>query len=154
MLIRYELGLIHNNADFDALCMQVIRMIRNDLKDFMTNYRTHITPDQQDTWYASYVNSGIDQLCVYLDTFSAPIGYTYISQKDGKLYGTLAVLPEFQGNGFGTEMYTDMIKYANSYRQPLHIEIFADNTSSLIAAFKAGFNIVYATDKLVTLVSK
>lgn len=153
MLDRYELGSIRNNAEYDALCMQVIRMIRNELKDFMTNHRAHITPDQQDTWYTSFVNSGTDRLCLYLDTYSAPIGYTLVTLKNDKYYGTLAVLPEFHGNGYGTEMYTDMVAYANLYRQPLHIEIFADNKPSLVAALKAGFQLETITDKLVTLVS-
>lgn len=153
MLHKYMLGSVQNDANYDALCVQVVRMIRNQLKDFMTNHRTLITPDQQDAWYTGYVSTGTDQLCLYLDEYSAPIGYTYVSVKDNIFYGTLAVLPEFHNNGFGTEMYTNMIAYANSYRVPLHIEIFADNTPSLIAAFKSGFKIVSANDKLVTLVS-
>jgi RimJ/RimL family protein N-acetyltransferase len=141
--------MIYTMPVLDPLDLQVVRMIRNELKDFMTNHRAHITPEQQIKWFKNL--SDKDALLLWVDEHDAPIGYTFVTLKDGIYYGTLAVLPEFHNQGYGTEMYKHMV--SSVAPDKLHIEIFADNTPSLVAALKSGFTIVSATDKLVTLVS-
>jgi len=136
----------------DVIDAQIVRMIRNELKNFMTNHRAHITPMQQREWFVMLSDDNLLEL--WFDVSEAPIGYTLVMLKDGKYYGTLAVLPEFHNQGYGTEMYTHMVEWVRDcHSEKLHIEIFADNTPSLVAALKSGFTIVSATDKLVTLVS-
>lgn len=141
--------MIYSREVYDLEEAQIVRMIRNQLKDFMTNHRTHITPEQQREWFVMFPDSNMLEL--WRDDNDAPIGYTLVTLKDGIYYGTLAVLPEFHNQGYGTEMYKHMVSSVAPNK--LHIEIFADNTPSLVAALKSGFTIVSATDKLVTLVS-
>ncbi len=127
---------------------QTVRMIRNQLKGYMTNDSTHITPEQQTLWFDKYRRSGNKLYLYYEDSTDSVVGFGYVRvQEDKKLWGTLAVLPEFQSKGYGTEIYRHMTRYAGT----LWIEIYANNNASLIAALKSGFEIQYINDKVIVL---
>ncbi len=134
---------------YDLFDAQLVRMIRNELRSFMTQNTNFITSETQEQWFNEHLSTN-NQLFLYCDEFGAPIGYGYIRYQDdmGKAWGTLAVMPEFQSQGYGTEIYKHLLSLVDE----LYIEIFADNNASLIAALKAGFVIRNVSDKTITLV--
>ena len=102
------------------------------------------------------------------------VGYGMLTTIDGKVWATLAVKKEFQGQGYGTSIYQHLInicaeldkqyndhfykgqvyEYFSKLYKNLWIEIYADNAESLKAAQKAGFETVHVGDKVITLVHK
>lgn len=120
---------------------QIVRTIRNEVRSYMTRNTAFITPEQQVIWFSSHS----DRLYLYYDYNGAVIGYGLIRDIDGKWFGTLAVMPEFQNNGYGTEIYKHLIQQVDI----LYIEIDATNIPSMRSAVNAGFNIEYVGDKII-----
>ena len=124
---------------------QIVRMIRNTARERMTQNTRFITSQEQVAWFTKHTETK-DKLYLYLDEYNSPLGYGYIRYTD-KAWGTLAVLEEFQSKGYGTDIYAHLVKEARD----LWLEIFSDNSPSLIAALKNGFEIQSMNDKIVLL---
>lgn len=125
---------------------QHIREIRNSVREYMTRYTDFITPENQVQWFRTYIQSD-DEAYLYKDFTLAIVGYGYIRRIDGKCWGSLAVKPEFQGNGWGTAIYKHMIAMARE----LYIEIYAHNNESISAAIKAGFRLEHTGDTIIVM---
>lgn len=125
---------------------QILREIRNELRQYMTRDTKFITPDTQAQWFKTYILSD-GAAYLYRNEYDCIVGYGYVRVVDDKAWGSLAVKPEFQGRGYGTQIYKHMIAIAGE----LWIEIYADNVESLGAAVKAGFVMVDTQDKIVVL---
>ena len=124
---------------------QLVRIIRNTVRHYMTQYTNFIDSRDQSNWFVSLIQGNDDiQLYLYYDEYDSVIGYGMVNNQ----YGTLALLEEFRNKGYGTEIY----KHLHSLYKPLKIEIYCDNNPSLISALKAGFKIVSVDDKCTHLV--
>lgn len=121
---------------------QLVRLIRNECRSYMTNDSRFISSAQQEKWFSAF-NA---DLFLYYDPYSAVVGYGMITNG----FGTLALLEEFRSMGYGTEVY----KHLTSLCTPLKIEIFSDNIPSLISALKSGFVLDTMNDKTISLIYK
>lgn len=121
---------------------QIVRSIRNECREYMTNDNRFISSAAQEKWFHSF-NA---DLFIYYDPYNAVVGYGMINNG----YGTLALFSEFRNNGYGTEIY----KHLTSLCTPLRIEIFSDNVASLISALKSGFVLETMNDKTINLIYK
>ena len=129
---------------------QIVRYIRNEIRGNLTNNSAFITSREQDTWFAALPIK--NELFLYKNIDYAPIGYGFVVVgSDGRKWGTLGVLPEFQNKGYGQEIYKHLIEVANG---DLWIEIFVSNNPSLVAALKSGFVIQSVGDKTIILRSE
>lgn len=129
---------------------QIVRYIRNEIRGNLTNNSAYISSMDQHVWFARLPQQ--NKLFLYRDVYAAPVGYGYINVgSDGRKWGTLGVLPEFQNNGYGQEIYNDLIASADN---DLWIEIFTNNNPSLVAALKCGFVIQTIGDKTIILRSE
>ena len=128
---------------------QLVRELRNEVRQYMTRSSSFITPEQQEKWFHTFRNDLENQhMHLYYSREGCFLGYCYLKRdENGKLWGSLAVKPEFQGLGYGTYIYKDMIRH---YKE-VYIEIFADNNESLSAAQRAGFQILSVGDKKVVM---
>ena len=79
------------------------------------------------------------------------VGYGMLRLTGGRWWASLAVLPRYQGNGYGTELYRHL---ALSTDVDVWAEILADNNPSLRACLRAGYHIAYAMDTCAVLVHK
>lgn len=126
---------------------QIVRFIRNIVRMHMTNDSREITSTEQIKFFNKVQEGGNIFLHLYYDENMAPVGFSLVQLKNDRWWGTLAVHPEFQNMGCGTEIYRHM----KSLVPTLWIEIFSDNNASLISALKAGFAIVGMNDHTITL---
>lgn len=130
--------------------LETLRQIRNSGRQWMTRNAAEITPEQQRAWWQT-----LDHASVKVWLFSesaAEIGYGLVRLEQGRAWCSLAVLPRHQGRGYGTAIYRYL-----ALSQPgwdVWAEILADNTPSIRAALRAGFQIAYAADRTATLVYK
>lgn len=122
---------------------QIVREIRNSVSEYMTRDTSYITKEQQQKWWE---NISKVEYHLYLCLENAiPLGYGMLRYEDSKWLGTLAILPEHQNKGYGTDIY----KFLASRIYPLWVEIYSDNIASLRAAVRAGFNIEHIGDKII-----
>jgi len=153
---------------------QMMREIRNSVREYMTRDTDNITPEQQYQWFYSMYTSGKYDAYLFYSAHGCCVGYGMLTSSDDKVWGTLAVKKEFQNQGYGTAIYQYLTRVCAEFKEQyedhfykgkvyhyftklyenLWIEIYADNAESLRAAQKAGFETVHVGDKVVTLVHR
>jgi len=133
---------------------QTLRSIRNMVRDNMTNNRAFITDQDQVRWFYT-IGKSIKAYLVY-NYYHACIGYGMLSRRtigidEERWWGSIAVVPEFQRQGYGTGIYRLLRKIGFEYCDDVYLEIFSDNIGSLRAATKADYVVVWANDKTITM---
>lgn len=134
-------------TEWDA---EVVRIIRNSGRQWMTRDTREIGYDAQRAWWSI---RNPDICWVYIGRIAeTDVGYGMLRLlDDDRWWASLAVLPRYQGNGYGGEIYRYL---ALSTVQDVWAEILADNTPSIRAALRAGYQVAYAMDKHAVLVHK
>ena len=128
---------------------EVIRVIRNTGRQWMTRDTREITYDQQRVWWQA---RNAETCRIWLGRVAeTDVAYGLLRLAEGRWWASLAVLPRYQGNGYGTEIYRYL---AAATEHDVYAEILADNTPSIKACLNAGFTIAYAMDKHAVLVHK
>lgn len=130
--------------------MFTVLHIRNSGRLFMTHHTDEISAAEQIEWWQSPARQQAHIWIAEID--NEPVGFCMIRTMydSGRDYGTLAVLPEYQGQGVGTALYRFMITQTDE----LWIDVRIDNAASLSAAIKAGFQLYHHGISTVTLVAR
>lgn len=128
--------------------VETLRLIRNSGREWMTRDTREIGRDQQRQWWQAHGQ----KMQVYLfSEADTDIGYGLLRYDNNRLWCSLAVLPRYQRQGYGTAIYRWL---ALSTDENVYAEILADNTPSIRACLRAGYHIAYALDKHAVLVHK
>jgi RimJ/RimL family protein N-acetyltransferase len=134
-------------ATTELVDAEIVRTIRNSGRQWMTRDAREITPFEQAAWWATRdpVTCRIWIARIAL----TDIGYGLLRREGDRVWCSLAVLPQFRGQGYGSMIYRYL-----ALATPVDVwaEILADNTPSIRACLRAGFQIAYAQDKLAVLV--
>lgn len=134
-------------TEWDA---EVIRVIRNSGRQWMTRDTKEITYDQQQAWWVRRATDEAMRIWI-ASVATTDIGYGLLRFEARQWWCSLAVLPRYQGQGYGTDIYRYL---AASTDQDVYAEILADNTPSIKACLGAGYTIAYAMDKHAVLVHR
>lgn len=129
---------------------EVVRVIRNSGRQWMTRDTREIGYDDQQEWWAM---CAIEQaMRIWIGRLAEmDVAYGLLRLEDRRWWASLAVLPRYQGQGYGCEIYRYL---ASAIDQDVYAEILADNTPSIKACLNAGYQIAYAMDKHAVLVHK
>ena len=140
--------LTFRRATGDPADGELVRVLRNAGRQWMTRDAREIGPDEQRTWWAQ---RDPEACPIWLAQIaSTTVGYGLLRHDvDGRTWCSLAVSPRWRGYGFGSAIYRDL---ACAHAGETWAEILADNTPSIRACLRAGFQIAYAADRLATLV--
>ncbi len=114
--------------------LERVRLIRNACREWMTGDRHEIGPAEQLFWWRDEPR----RLWLFDD-----VGYAYLSEREGRTWISLGVLPEYRGLGLGSHIY--------SLFPDVWAEIRADNKASRRAAEKAGYELVSEDGDLVLM---
>ena len=126
---------------------ELVRQIRNSGRQWMTRDTAEISSEQQRAWWARRDPAACP---IWLASVAAtPIGYGLLRRSSDRTWCSLAVLPAHRGHGYGTAIYTWL---ALATVEEVWAEIYADNTPSLRAALRAGYELAYAQDRVAALV--
>ncbi len=141
MMLRFR------EATTELVDAEIVRTIRNSGREWMTRDTSEITSEQQRAWWSKRdrVTCRIWIARIAL----TDIGYGLLKSEDDRVWCSLAVLPQFRGQGYGTMIYRYL-----ALATPCEVwaEVYADNTPSLRACLKAGYQLAYAADKTAVLV--
>lgn len=122
--------------------------IRNTGRDFMTHHTDYITSQEQYDWWMSK-DDNLYKIWLVMDENDIILGFCMLrTMPEGKVWGTLAVYPEWQGIGIGTAIY----RFMTEQTAEVWIEVRNDNIASLRAAVKVGFIIYHSNEHITTLV--
>lgn len=134
-------------ATSDLTDAEIVRTIRNSGREWMTRDTHEIAPSEQAVFWARRdpvtCRIWIARIAI------TDIGYGLLRREGDRVWCSLAVLPQFRGQGYGTMIYRYL-----ALATPVEVwaEILADNTPSIRACLRAGFQIAFAADKTATLV--
>lgn len=126
---------------------EIVRTIRNSGRQWMTRDTHELTATEQAAWWARR-----DPVTcpIWIARISATdVGYGLLRRESGRVWASLAVLPQFRGQGYGSDIYRYL---ALAVPVDVWAEILADNTPSIRACLRAGYQIAYAQDRLAHLV--
>jgi len=126
--------------------VETVRLIRNSGRQWMTRDTAEISREQQRVWWS---NRSPDLKLWLFSEALTDIGYGLLRYDHGRLWCSLAVLPQHQRQGYGTAIYRYLALATN---EDVYAEILADNTPSIRACLRAGYQIAYAMDKHAVLV--
>jgi GNAT superfamily N-acetyltransferase len=128
--------------------LEALRQIRNSGREWMTRDTAEISPEQQAAWWAA---RDPETCMVFLFSHQdTDIGYGMLRRIDDYWWCSLAVLPHKRGQGYGEQIY----RWLGATEGAVWAEIAATNTPSLIAALRAGFELIEMKGPVAMLVHR
>lgn len=154
------------SGDEEAIssAIEIVRRIRNEGRQWMTENSEEISPEEQRTWWekSSQLSDSDFRLCLFTGyvTFSGMlsqkthkasnfVGYGMLTRREDVLHISLAVDQRYRNQGYGAKIYDNM---CSSIDEPVNAVILKNNIASIRAAVKAGFRFVEDGDKTVLYV--
>lgn len=114
------------NVPVSRKSIETLRTIRNSCREFMTRHREEISWVQQLLWWKN-----LDQKNNWYWLFRNEIedvGFVGLNRRDGKMYATYGLLPQWRGQGLGKEL----VEFSQWAAQgELTIEVLSSNTRAL-----------------------
>jgi ribosomal protein S18 acetylase RimI-like enzyme len=131
---------------------EMLRVIRNKCKDYMTRSTDYITPEQQQEWfktaykkYELYIAYVIEHGAVVVDA-----GFGVIHLEDEEYLLTGGLVPEYRDKGLGTPLFKFLVDNCNK-QQPIRLEVLKTNTRAFKTYEKLGFVITSEDERIYTM---
>lgn len=131
---------------------EMLRVIRNQCKDYMTRNTSEITPEEQQEWfktaykkYELYIAYAVEYGACIVD---AGYGLIHLNEKEYMLTGGL--VPEYRDKGLGTNLFKFLIDNCNK-QIPIRLEVLKDNLRALKTYERLNFITIGETDKIFTM---
>ncbi len=131
---------------------EMLRVIRNQCKDYMTRNTSEITPEEQQEWfktaykkYELYIAYAVEYGACIID---AGYGLIHLNEKEYMLTGGL--VPEYRDKGLGTNLFKFLIDNCNK-QIPIRLEVLKDNLRALKTYERLNFITIGETDKIFTM---
>jgi ribosomal protein S18 acetylase RimI-like enzyme len=128
---------------------EILRLHRNECREFMTRNTAYITEDQQKEWFAN-AHKKFDLYLVYEVSHGAVIidvGYGVIHKNERESLLTAGLLPNYRGQGIGQNVFQFLINQCDR-KKPVKLEVLKSNTRAFIVYIKLGFTVVGENDKM------
>ncbi len=102
--MSYSLSIVN-----DLTKLEILRIIRNKCREYMTGYTGEISKDQQQKWFSSLdKNKNIPFLFIKNDTKTS-VGYGLIKCELDTCYLSAGLLEEYRGFGIGKFLFEALI---------------------------------------------
>jgi ribosomal protein S18 acetylase RimI-like enzyme len=136
--------------------LEIIRRIRNDCKDFMTNNSDYINRDQQIDWYKNLDKSSN---LVYLfeiehHGIQIPIGYGLIKKTSDEAWLSGGLINGYRDKGLGRILFSKLINISKRNGKRPVIEVLKENVRAIRLYEKLGFSYIGETEKIFLMEHK
>lgn len=128
---------------------EMLRVIRNQCKDYMTRNTSEITPEEQLEWfktaykkYELYIAYAVEYGACIVD---AGYGLIHLNEKEYMLTGGL--VPEYRDKGLGAILFKFLIDNCNK-QIPIRLEVLKDNLRAMKTYERLNFTTTGETDKI------
>ena len=126
---------------------EVLRQIRNQCAEWMTNDTSQITKPMQMVFYKEKFLTGTMEGSILYDD-GIPVGYAYLVWIDGQVWSSTGVAENFRGLGYGRDCFSENVRRAHRMGLPLWAEVRCDNKSQQhISRTTPGFHQVQTNEK-------
>ena len=128
---------------------EMLRVIRNQCKDFMTRTTTEITFEQQQEWFKTAYKK-YELYLVYAVEYGACIvdaGYGLIHLNEGEYLLTGGLVPSYRDKGLGSNLFKFLIDNCNK-QLPIRLEVLKTNVRALKTYEKLNFTTVNENERV------
>lgn len=128
---------------------EMLRIIRNKCRTFMTRNTDEITAEQQQEWfktaykkYELYIAYAIEHGACIVDA-----GYGLIHLNDGEYLLSGGLVPEYRDKGIGSTLFKFLVDNCNK-QQPIRLEVLKNNVRAFKTYEKLNFVVTGENDKV------
>jgi ribosomal protein S18 acetylase RimI-like enzyme len=128
---------------------EMLRVIRNQCRTFMTRNTDEITPEQQQEWfktaykkYELYIAYAIEHGACVVDA-----GYGLIHLNDGEYLLSGGLVPAYRDKGLGTPLFKFLVDNCNK-QIPVRLEVLKENVRALRIYEKLNFITIGENEKV------
>jgi ribosomal protein S18 acetylase RimI-like enzyme len=131
---------------------EILRVIRNSCKDFMTRDCSYISPEQQQRWFKNLPNT-MDLFLLYNIQHGVivdPIGYGLIRKEPTEYLISGGLLPDARGKGFGSILFEMLLENVGS-DLPIKLEVLKSNIKAFVIYNKLGFIVTHDDGNIIMM---
>jgi ribosomal protein S18 acetylase RimI-like enzyme len=134
-----------------------IAKVRNTGREFMTNDQREITEPEQQKWFEqvylpAHRNDDMFGICGYKD--GVAVAYGLIKRDATGCWVTGVIRPEYQGKGYGREVFEFLCSWALLRAPSVYLEVLASNTRAIELYRKLGFQAISSTPRIMIMEKK
>lgn len=123
---------------------ELMRQMRNEVRQYMTGNQEEITEDQQQDWFLNWYlprwarNKDIGYIATFVDQ---PVGYGLITERDGEHWITGGLIEPARGKGLGRALFTMLTNRAHVlFEEPtVYLDVFESNKRAVQLYEKLGY---------------
>lgn len=132
---------------------ELLRLIRNQCREYMTRNTDVITQEQQQQWFKTAYDK-YDIYLVYAIEYGACItyaGYGVIHKNMTESLITGGLLPDYRNRGLGSDLFKYLTDTALKRKVPVRLEVLKTNQRALKVYEKLGYTVYAETDKIYSM---
>lgn len=138
----------------DTKDAEIMRLIRNYCREYMTKDTSFISAERQIEWFDSLDKNTIKMfilnICHHGVAFE-PIGFGY-ARFDGKeAYVTGGLLPEYRDKGYGKTLFLHLVEAAKSFNVPITLEVLNTNVRAKRLYESIGFRDIESDERITKM---
>jgi ribosomal protein S18 acetylase RimI-like enzyme len=131
---------------------ELVRVLRNDCRDFMTRDTEFITTEQQLHWWNNLDHETQKLYLVWdSDLSDNELGFGYIKVEDDCVLLTGGLDKQYRGKGLGTKLFTRLVSASLEYKKPIRLEVLKTNFAGIRTYQKVGFKIINENDRIIQM---
>lgn len=132
-----------------------MRVIRNDVRNYMTHDKKHLSIEKQLAWYNhSYKhNNRIGELFGFIGRVEQePIAYGLVSKRQGNYWVSGGVHEVYRGQGYGEAMFRHLGGFIlGTLEEPAYLDVLNTNEPAIELYKKLGYQAINQTDHLTVM---
>lgn len=128
---------------------QIMRVIRNECKDYMTRDTSFITEEQQERWFEQLDKENMKMFLMHEK--DDVIGFGYCRCDNNETYLTGGLRKECREKGYGRLLFLHLLETAKSCGTRITLEVLNTNVRARRLYDKIGFHVVETTDRITKM---
>lgn len=133
---------------------QIMRLIRNECRDYMTKSSEHISMEDQIVWFNQLDKNNIKMYIMYESFFGvvfSPIGFGYCKHVDDETYLTGGLMDFARGKGYGRMLFQHLLNKAKSFNTKITLEVLNSNAVAQNLYISLGFVPYYQDERIMKM---
>lgn len=145
---------VHITKVKSAEHVELLRILRNECRHFMTRNNNMITQDEQKTWYDNLDHSKYKLFlvdCIYHGTIVITVGFGILRIEDDKVLLTGGIAENYRGRGLGKKLFSFLLDNAKYFDKKIALEVLITNEVAFKLYKKLGFVEYDRNDKVIKM---
>jgi ribosomal protein S18 acetylase RimI-like enzyme len=133
---------------------EVMRLVRNECREYMTKDTSYIQIEQQEKWFRNLDRDNIKMFLMHICYHGAAIetiGYGYCRHDGDETHLTGGIIPSFRGKGYGKTLFLHLIENGKSFNSRITLEVLNTNTRAKRLYDSIGFREIESDERITKM---